>query len=639
MMERHIRPMALYLLAFAWPWSVYQTEPVFFQPFFVLPVLLLVLTELHARLNGRRFAAPFEFLWPWAVLLGAALARALHVDGAAPLPAACMAAAAFAVAVQSAREQDVRRRCLGLSVLAGAGAGAVSLFAYFRPFHGYVFYRLMPAAYSPETGAVLAFPASVPEGVLTLAVCTLIGLGFMMNPGGAWWRRAAAAVACAVMLAALGTVAAEVFLRPGTLPRVGGLEPASALRAAFTAWRPPAAGTVPPATLVAGAALLWLMSRIAAKGIAGWREQDHAPRLAGAAAVVAGAVLLVLLPGAAYPGHAVLLGLIAGGALPRRTPDTGGNGWLAGVCVLLLPLIALNAVRVDPGNPRDPRNYAVRVRQWDAAAVPGETLRRYLAFIEHYSPAERRTRYILASAWLEAGNLEQAAWDFGRAMVPPTAGPGPLLPPPSARERAAFLSKLRDTSSARPVERRGLAYERALIASGQPELAIDSLRFRVHTDEAPAAGAPAYAAALAYLLGAPEAERTLRAWGASELLELLVQAGAEVQPHLQGAEGPAVLTVRRGPDFVEAQLWLGGGAAGMARRLPGCGAKKARPPHAAGRTPEKGRVLVLHGGAVIVLVALSPAPLVEVSCPGADTRGTPDTVETAVFVYAARDPG
>ncbi|MFP4502793.1 MAG: hypothetical protein ACLFTT_17510 [Candidatus Hydrogenedentota bacterium] len=620
--ERILRHGLLYLLAFAWPWGVYQQEHMFYTPFAVLPGLVLALLAVRRLMHGRRPTTPFEFTWPLAIVLGAAVAHALTRATPHSALEALAAVMVYLAVIESIHSRALTVRCLWLTVLGGAGASCVHLVAYFRPFYGYVLYRLMPTAYDPATGAVAAFAPSVADATLTLLVCGTLGTALVFARGMRWWRRGLTVTALLPITAALGTLAWEVFIRPGALP-VGPADAAAAIREAYAAWRPTVYAVSVPA-LAGGAAVLWLMSRIAAKGLLTAREQGDALHLGAVAALAFTGVFMVLIPVPPRLGFALVLGLAARDTMVYRAlPDMPVRG-LAWIVVLLGPLIAANIVHVAPDNPHDPRNYPETVRLLDEAGHD-EAVERYLAFVEHYSPTERRTAFLRARRALDAIRLPQAADCFVRAVSPPPAGPAPLFPPPTQAEQRRFLAVLRDAVSARPRDQRGLAYERALAAAGQPGNALESLRFRARPrPHYTGGGSNTFARLLAGLLSAPACAIELRTWDAGTLLDLLQQAGVTVETApaaIDRAALPFVVVARAGPEGVAIEVLVHGAATGYAHTQPITGETTAA--RTRWRVDPAAQCAVFERGADLLATAgISQRPHIAV---------TPGTLEAGAF--------
>jgi hypothetical protein len=564
--ESLLRQVALYLLAFAWPWGVYQTERLLFLPFSLLPVVLLIVLELRAALRGRRPWVPFEFTWPVAVLVGAAGVHAARTGTTGILAVVVLEAITVLVLLQAVRTRQILLRCLGLSVLAGALAALVSLLVDTRLLPGSLPAAILPAGYTPATGASLAFAHTVPNGVLTLVICFVPAGYFLLRREGGLWTRAGALAAAVVILAALGHVALEVFAWPRTLPHAPAkIDLAAASAMAWTAWR--AQAGLGMEALTALAALLWLISRAWGKVFLSWRENGDGLHAAALVALLLAGLCLAWFPIAPHAGLAVLFGLFVRHAFPLREEKDAAPVWPCFTPVLLVPLLLANIVRVDPANPHDPRNYPVVMGQWHGDGRHDDA--NWLAqFVWSHSPAEERNAYAMARAALEAtpSNLVLASYYVTRMAAHGPAGPRPVLPSPGERERDALLTLLRDKAAAVPPEEAGFAYERALVALGQPENALEALRYRIRPAAARTGNVRMMAGVVAHLLGAPELEAALRAWDAPMLYDVLSQYDPLLAKRTEEVDMLAVLSLTA--QGASVQVWSTEGVWGTAVPAP-----------------------------------------------------------------------
>ncbi len=551
------RHLAAYALAFAWPWAVYETLPTVFFPLSALLAAALVVAAARDLLRGERLALPFELAWPLLLLVAVSVAHGLLRQEWSRAMSAVGGALCFASVVQTVRARDAVRHCLWLSAIAGGAAALVSLFVHYRPFHGLVLYSVFPTAFSTQTGATLAFPATLGEGALILCLCLVLALGTVCSKEYRRWQRLTALFAVIPLAAALAVIARlniEWLLARWNRP--------------WTVWTESTELTGWGAALV----ILWLLARIAAK-LHVVREADPSgTRRALVVLLAVGGALAVGLSMPPRTGYAFLLALAACYAFPRREREVAASAAPAWCCVLILPLIAWNILHVDVRNSSDPRNYeafAVKYLESD----PYLRLATRLEFINRRSPAERRTYYWEARAHLAKNNFEGATTAFRKALAPP--GPGrPLLPPPAGRQVDEFLGLLRDKCSALPLDERGLACERALVAVGRPEDALALLRFRAEGHEALVCPTTALAQGLADLLGDRSLAETLAAWNAGELVRLFEQAGAHVGPapaRFPRRFLPAVGIAHWSDEEASLRVYAAGRHAGARATIESCG--------------------------------------------------------------------
>jgi hypothetical protein len=125
---------------------------------------------------------------------------------------------------------------------------------------------------------------------------------------------------------------------------------------------------------------------------------------------------------------------------------------------------------------------------------------------------------------LSQGDADGAAAAFAEAVRP---GEPRLLPAPGTQEIDEMLAQLRDACSALPEDRRGLAYERALLAAGQRVNALALLRLRARGGAADnGRERRPLALTLAGMLGDPSLVEELIQWETGELLRVLETLGA-----------------------------------------------------------------------------------------------------------------
>jgi hypothetical protein len=137
----------------------------------------------------------------------------------------------------------------------------------------------------------------------------------------------------------------------------------------------------------------------------------------------------------------------------------------------------------------------------------------HLDFVDARAPHEQMTHFLRACAELHRGDAEAAADRFAE-MAAVTESRRSVLDGPSPEEIEAFLRDLRDHCSGLPIAAQGLAYERALVAVGEAENALESLRLRapLDTPDLPGVDTRALATALAEALGDPALAQRLASW-------------------------------------------------------------------------------------------------------------------------------
>jgi hypothetical protein len=484
----------LYLLAFAWPFDIYQTIFPYGIRLDLGAVLLLVIPFGNSLYRGQKFRAPLEFIWPPALML--CLLSFAGVSGESSVMTRPFAyALCFWITLHLVDSRKCITRCLFLSGLGGAIAALLTLLSS----AGLIF----PTAFSLDTTAQLAFANTLSSGLLTLVwTCVVMATLGMVKTLPKTTRITAwtGAALCATCLCLL--------LRQGA----PGLFPPQPIH-----WK----STHGLVVLVYS----WFILRITAKTIVARMEDRpgmHLPLIL--LSVILLFSFLIVLPDLPI-GHAFLLALLASYALPSTTRQNEIQTLAKWPLIPVLALLVFNLSHIHPRATTDPRNY-----DYQASVLYGggdtQQLLNYLERVDELAPREHRTNLWRARAHLQQNQPDQTADALIDALGHARA---PLLPDPSQAETNALLIELRDHVSALPEEERGLAYERALVALGQQTNALDLLKQRapMAIPEQVSKNMPAshdLARDLAQKLGDPHLAETLEKWSMARLYTLLYPA-------------------------------------------------------------------------------------------------------------------
>ncbi|MCL4215566.1 MAG: hypothetical protein KJ052_00955 [Candidatus Hydrogenedentes bacterium] len=527
----------LYLLAFiaaAWPWDVYLYIPILGVNAATAAAALLIAIESLQLVRSRRAHIPYELLWPAVCLLLLALIAA-RWDAVALL-------LFLVAAMRAARAPGLVRMCLLLTAMSSLTVMVVS--------GSMPAACVFPTAFALDSLATFAGPRDLAyAGFVCLAAVLCWGY-FASRKDLAVWPRRLAITGLAASIAAAAWAGLDVIFPQ----RVGAPWPMATGFGALD---------------LAGFLLLWLVARIAAKHLVAAREGDAGPHAWFATFVLIAGMYTLLTAGGIYLGHVFVLALAGGSA--NRKQDTTVRAPLAPV--LLAPVILLvvvNANRVFPENDADPRNY-----DFHAAALWAQqdltALNAWTTWFEDHAPEERRSHLWRARMALEQEDPLAAAADFAFAMTPAEAPL--LLPGPSEDEVARFLTVFRDHISALPEDKRGFAFEHALVAGNRSGQALASLQVRRDVMD-PASADPAslpLAQAVACLLGDPGLAQYLVAWPENELAAMLESWGARIVPAPEALQTtPVVAVAWAGPNGLRAWFIAPGGIIRTALRQGRC---------------------------------------------------------------------
>lgn len=474
-------------MAFLWPWAPYDLVPFAYVPLSALATVGLVfcVTIEIRRGQRQRLRVPFELTWP-PLLYGALCLSSGQWPGM--LHALC-----FFATMHLAREKRFIEGLLQLSVVSSTLAAGVALLADSLP--------ILPAAFHLPSGVTLSVGITMGNGMLVLAVAAALActLAWRHARGRLLWL-----VCAAINGAALLRCAAGLFPVRDT-------------------WAPPAlGGGVPVATALV---ILWLVARMGARLIVARREGKTGMHAGLAVVLLCAATYATAIPVSSSLPLAFLLALFAAYA---RLNEEGHapSGLEAGLPLALFPLLAFNLCVVQEANPHDQRNYEhfiqAKLETGDFKAA-GERL----DFVEDFAPGEGRVDLWRARLELARGCPEAAAAAYCAALK---KSKPKILAPLTEADRDSVLDRLRDAVSGMPPEERGLAYERALVASERTRDALIVLGLRAEDGAmvAPLDARP-LAAALAFLLGDPGATQELESWESAKLLAALQAAGGQVR--------------------------------------------------------------------------------------------------------------
>ncbi len=520
----------LFTASFAWPLDLLQYIPWVGLTLLGLAGLFLTAALVASLTGGERFGVPFEILAPAGALAIVVGADALS-NGAASHRGAAAALLLLVLTTHFARTQEAIRAYVWASVLGGILAALLTALA---PFLG-----LVPTAYSPESGVTLTFASSMSAGIHILLMCALCAVYVAAERRYSPVQRAVATGGLVLFAIVLVGRAVHWFRDAGRI---------------FVAPYP----EFSPIALAGFAIALWLLARILAKAEVQRRQNGEPAHWLWWGIGLGTVFVLACGPLTPRAYHGLLLGFAAGYALPERAAAPVLRWPVLGSAVVLL-LAFVNLFAVFPENTRDQRQYdAIAQEAFDAGAFP--RLMRHLAAIDRHAPHERRTHLWRAYTALALGLPNWGSYEFAAAVEPPTGAM--LLQPPSERERQDFLVLVRDASASMREERAVCAYERVLIACGEEESALYSLRLEtgIALTHANYASAAPFAAIAAMVLGAPDLEDDLADWTANDVLTLLVRWGTTLEappPKLAGFEGPILLAAQRDLDTLVVRIQIG----------------------------------------------------------------------------------
>lgn len=528
----------LALYALAWPWDVYQ---------YVRPLGITATTGAAMVLGGfavagavrrSKLGVPFELAWPPALMLVLLAAAAFRNEmDAVVLVRWAGALALFLSVVHLAPSPAASRDLLMLSVFSAAIAAAVAVAARAVPSLG-----IMPTAYSLETGAVLYGPRDVTGGLWMMAFST-VGLAWTISDKTEQktCRAAAAAALVCVAGAAVGA---------GTKALTG-----------FAASLSPGPFPVSLAATAAGVIAVWLVARVAAKLYIAWEDSAERPLRLWLAVVCVTASFLMITPMPVRAHHGFLLGLAAAAARMPRGEWGKMRLWILAPVMVLI--VFSNLYHVDPANPDDPRNYEAAVAR-DLSERALDRLERRLDYFEQVAPDDRRLHLWRAKSALVRGDVAFAAAHLAAARVSdPSGRRRELLPPPRGEECEPVMIGLRDAVSSGASPEDLLACARLLVATGEPDSALNMLSMRdlgalENVDDVPVA---ALAQSAAFSLGDPALSEALHERGERMLRGILHAAGARVQTLPKGYPQdrlPAIVAAWTDVDGVHMFVWAAG---------------------------------------------------------------------------------
>jgi len=528
----------LFLLAALWPWDVYTYVPGLNAELTTAITTLLVMLLAIDIARLRKVSAPFEIMWPAIALAGLIAAGLLRHDPAFS-PSQLGLVATYMAALHFAPSRACIRQWLWLSCVSIA-AGALWTHIAFRVPPAF------PTAFSIDTHGVLWLGRRLAAGALVLVI------------GGAVAGQAfAAAVKRARIkhdLSAPAVMAAIIFVL-ATSALVYAIAPAHTV----ASWRPPRWNALSGLALASCLAALWSLARTVAKNrvfaaTASSSHDDAAWARLMARTLVLAVVFCLCFSVKPSLGFAVLAGLAAAYPLPGRAAQFTAPRMAYALLAPCALLIAVNAAHVFPENQGDPRNFEVAADR-DSATGRLDRLDRRLDFVAMRSPNEPRVHLWRARHALAQEFPNRAAHEFRLAVQAPR-GHRTILRPVDNVQRNDLLVRLRDACAASRQPHTLIAYERALVAAGNADNALDSLRQRVtrlESRDVTAAAAP-YAAALAFLLGDAALATSLDDWPAAHLRALLEDCGAVIRgapPGLAPSLRPLILSAWALPDGVE----------------------------------------------------------------------------------------
>ncbi len=529
----------LWLAAAAWPFDLLNYVPGLGMSLLAFLALILLPLLVLDALGQQKLRVPFEVLGPAAAILAlTGLDLALH--GAGDHTGEIFSGLLLFVAVvHFAPSSDTIRRYAVVSMFSGFAVTLWTLFS--RLLH------LTPTAFSERSGVTFSFASSVPAGVHLLLLFAVVSVSVARERRNSPVERAAATgalvfIACALggsaILWSLGTRSIPVVAYP-TLNRFG---------------------------IVAAVVTLWLLVRILAKvAVSAGRQREplHDCWLSAGFVTILACAAVPVPPGA-YQGF--LAALACASVLPGRLALRPARAALA-LYAIPIALAALNLAIVFPGNLRDQRQYDTASRRDFGAGRFARLLSR-LDTIEHHAPAEVRSHLWRARTALALGEANWASFEFARAVQPPSGRL--LLAPPTNSERQDFVVQMRDAVATMTGLDSVCAFERTLIAHGDRDSALYSLRLEtaVPLTHIESADAAPYAETVAHILGDDAIARDLGFWSAQELVTLLMSWGAHVDESAAAAETePFVLSAQRDAEGLSVFVYRRGHFETMHRNL------------------------------------------------------------------------
>lgn len=526
-----------YSACLTWPWCVYEMLPGTSLTWSAVCLAGITLHAITTLPHYGKLRVPWELIWP--VVAAAALVTWL---APASLPAVLLGAAGFWAMIHL--YGDGRVWCQGAMLLACGAAIATVVHAT----HGLL--GLPPTVILPGFSLELAFPHSVTEALFVWTGSALLGAGVVVHPAAGRWQRIVAMVATLIVLAGLFMATPDLLhLARGTT---------------LTTW-----SELPAAAMVARLLIVWLLARVAGKALVrAWTDKTAAAVLAGIAPI-AGALMVLCGAHVTGVGLALPLALMAraGMRVKDRLPKLSLQERIAATAtvLLLLAMFSYNTLYVSPGNGADPRNYAARAERAEASGDLA-TVKPLLKAVIARNPGEARAALWLGRVALATGHPDHAA-EYVAEMT--QRSEGTILPPPTDREVEDFLTELRDGISLSE-EISGLAYERALVAAGDPEDALALLRLRKPHPLGIAIDKAVLVTLLTNLLGSEKMEESLERFSAEQLAGVVVAIGADIRRAPEGFPAhllPVVAWLRPDPDSLTLHARAGAHTFGVS--LPG----------------------------------------------------------------------
>ena len=503
-----------------------------------LIALLLIPPLLLDALSQQKLRVPFEVLMPVvAVLALVGVHTGLH--GPPDTFGEIVSGMILLVAVvHFAPPRETIRRYVFAYVLSGFAVTLITLTAQLID--------AVPTAFSERSEITFTFAYTVPSAIHTLFLVTVAALYVASERRFKPTERAAASGALVFLFC--GLAATTIFWIVETMappvaayPSLGPLEIAAVLTA------------------------LWLLSRVMAKVVVDARsapDRLHALWL-GAGAVTIAVCACAPVPPAANYGY--LLGLACATMLPSRFIS---RPYRLAPAFLVLPtmLAVTNILVASPENTRDQRQYDAASAR-DFAAGEFRRLLERLDTIAKHAPEERRTHLWRARTALALGSPNWASFEYARAVAPVRGAT--VLAPPTDAERKDFVVQMRDAVASMTESDSVCAFERTLIAEGDRDAALYSLRLETavalthieNTDIRP------IAAAVSVGIGDERLGDALELWTADELMTLLSYWGATLEDLNTGAR-QLILVAQRTLSGLHVFVSLGGKAETMHRDLP-----------------------------------------------------------------------